>query len=159
MTPAPPPAPDPGFEVLAGERYVSLTTFRRSGEGVATPVWFALLDGPRVVVHTEAASGKAKRLRADPACALAPCDVRGRVHGPEVAARARLLDGEEDAEQAASARRALARTYGWQWRAFQVAGAVRRRLGRGRDTVELELRPAAAQPRGDHPDPDAPDRP
>ena len=143
MTP-PPSDADPGFEVLAGERYLSLTTYRRSGEAVATPVWFALLDGPRVVVHTEAASGKARRLRAKPACTVAPCDVRGRVHGPEVAARARLLDGEQDAEQAASARRALARTYGWQWRAFQAFGAVRRRLGRGHDTVELEVRPAAS---------------
>ncbi len=156
MTPIPSDA-DPGFEVLAGERYLSLTTFRRSGDGVATPVWFALLDGPRLVVHTEAASGKAKRLRADPACTVAPCDVRGRVHGPEVAARARLLDGEEDAEQAASARRALARTYGWQWRVFQSVGAVRRRLGRGHDTIELELHPAKPPPAPDRVEPDEPD--
>ena len=152
-----PPDTDPGFEVLGGERYLSLTTFRRSGEGVATPVWFALLDGPRVVVHTEAASGKAERLRRDPACTVAPCDVRGRVHGPEVAARARLLEGEQATEQAASARRALARTYGWQWRAFQAFGAVRRRLGRGHATVELELHPAAGHRAPDPVDLDARD--
>lgn len=135
-------APDtdraPGFDVLAGERYLALTTYRRSGDAVATPVWFALLDGPRAVVHTEASSGKAKRLRNAPACTVAPCDVRGRVHGPQVAATATFLAGDD----AASARRALARTYGWQWRAFGLAASLRRRLGRGRDTVELELRPA-----------------
>ena len=102
-------------------------------------MWFALLDGPRAVVHTEASSGKVKRLRNNPACTVAPCDVRGRVHGPEVATTAGFLDGDD----ASSARRALARTYGWQWRAFGLAAALRRRLGRGRDTVELELRPAA----------------
>ena len=69
---------------------------------------------------------------------MAPCDVRGRAHGPEVAATATFLAGDD----AASARRALARTYGWQWRAFQLAAALRRRLGRGHDTVEVELRPA-----------------
>ena len=133
----------PGFEVLAGERYLSLTTYRRSGEAVATPVWFALRDGPSAVVHTEADSGKVKRLRNDARCTVAPCDVRGRVHGPEVAATGRII--ADDAEAAAS-RRALARTYGWQWRAFQLVAGVRRRLGRGAETAALELRPRTSAP-------------
>lgn len=129
--------PEAGFETLAGERYVSLTTFRRSGEPVATPVWFALLPGPRVVVTTGATSGKVRRLRNDPSCTLAACDVRGRAHGPEVAATARLL-AEDEAE---AARAALARVYGWQWRSLQLVRRLRRRA---LATVELELVPSAA---------------
>lgn len=126
--------------MLAGERYLALTTFRRSGAPVATPVWFALRDGPSAVVHTEAASGKVRRLRDDPRCTVAACDARGRVHGPEVAATGAVITSAPAAE---SARRALARTYGWQWRAFQLLHGVRRRLGRGGETVALELRPRA----------------
>lgn len=129
----------PGFEVLAGERYLSLTTYRRTGEAVATPVWFALLAGPRAVVTTEASSGKVKRLRNDPACTIAPCDVRGRVHGPLVPATARIV---EDVEEADAARRALARTYGWQWKAFHLAGKLRRRRNDESTTVILELSPS-----------------
>jgi uncharacterized protein len=133
-------AETPGFEVLAGERYLSLTTFRRSGASVATPVWFALRDGPVAYVTTEADSGKVKRLRHDPACTVAPCDLRGRVRGPEVRAVARFLDGQ-DAEVA---RDALASTYGWQWRLVGLTAAIGRVLGRHRSVrVELEVRPVA----------------
>ncbi len=47
---------------VAGERFVSLTTFRRDGTPVATPVWIAR-DGDALVVTTPADSGKVKRLR------------------------------------------------------------------------------------------------
>jgi uncharacterized protein len=129
-----------GFEALRGERYLSLTTFRRNGERVATPVWFALRDGPVAYVTTDADAGKVKRLRHDTACTVAPCDVRGRVRGPEIAAVARLLDGQ-DAEVA---REALANTYGWQWRLVGLSATMGRLIGRHRvGRVELALRPAA----------------
>ena len=60
-------------------RYVSLTTFRRSGEGVATPVWCAPLPGDRIGVWTNATSWKVRRLAHDPRVTLRPCDRRGRV--------------------------------------------------------------------------------
>jgi PPOX class probable F420-dependent enzyme len=82
------------FETLAASRYVSLTTFRRDGSPVATPVWVAR-DGDALVVVTGAESGKVRRIRANAAVTLAPCDVRGRVHGEAVAARAVVLDASE----------------------------------------------------------------
>ena len=96
---------------LPASRYVSLTTFRRTGEPVATPVW-AASDGGTLVVWTRAYSGKVKRLRHTSRVTVAPCDVRGRVEGPAVEATAQLLDRAEWP----AAQRALARRYGWQWR-------------------------------------------
>lgn len=63
---------------VAAYRYVSLTTFRRTGESVATPVWIAR-DGDELVVITVDGVGKTKRLRRNPAVELRPCDMRGQV--------------------------------------------------------------------------------
>jgi uncharacterized protein len=68
---------------LPGSTYVSLTTFRRTGVPVATPVW-AAPHGNSLVVWTRADSGKVKRLRHTSRVTVAPCDVRGRVQGPAV---------------------------------------------------------------------------
>jgi uncharacterized protein len=81
---------------LRGEKYISLTTFRRDGRGVATPVWFAI-DGDRIVAFTGAETGKAKRIRANPCVTVAPCNLRGAVTGPAWTGFARMLpakDGE-----------------------------------------------------------------
>ena len=63
---------------LADARFVSLTTFRRSGERVSTPVWVGR-DGDALVVLTPAGSGKVKRLRHDSRVELAPCGRFGKV--------------------------------------------------------------------------------
>jgi len=63
---------------LADARFVSLTTFRRSGEGVSTPVWVGR-DGEKLVVLTPAGSGKVRRLRHDPRVEIRPCGRFGRV--------------------------------------------------------------------------------
>jgi len=66
------------FLALGDARFVSLTTFRRSGDPVSTPVWVAR-DGDALVVLTPAGSGKVKRLRADARVELRPCGRFGRV--------------------------------------------------------------------------------
>jgi PPOX class probable F420-dependent enzyme len=63
---------------LADERFVSLTTFRKSGEAVSTPVWIAR-DGDALVVTTPVGSGKVKRLRNDARVVLRPCSRMGKV--------------------------------------------------------------------------------
>ena len=80
-----------GIDTLADESYISLTTFKRNGTGVATPVW-VMRDGPHLYVITDADSGKAKRLRNFSRVMVAPCDMRGRVNGASVDATAELLD-------------------------------------------------------------------
>ena len=110
---------------LPASRYVSLTTFRRTGEPVATPVW-AAPDGDALVVWTRADSGKVKRLRHTARVTVAPCDVRGRVEGPAVDATAELL---APADWPAAVR-VLARRYRWQWALSygtgRLVGLVRR---------------------------------
>lgn len=83
----------PAIDSLAHEDYISLTTFKRNGTGVATPVW-VMRDGDHLFVLTDAASGKAKRLRNFSRVMVAPCDMRGRVTGSSVDATAELLDDE-----------------------------------------------------------------
>jgi PPOX class probable F420-dependent enzyme len=105
-----------GFSVLVGHNYIILTTFRTTGLAVATPVWFAEVDG-KLVVTTDGGSGKAKRIRNNPAVTVAPCDMRGQGLGPAVQATARILS----LDGAASADRALVRKYGWQMRLFRLS--------------------------------------
>lgn len=75
---------------IANHKYISLTTFRKSGVGVATPVWFGERDG-KLYVMTRSDSGKYKRLRNNPAVRIAPCNIRGKVIGPDFPAQARVL--------------------------------------------------------------------
>ncbi len=110
-------------ERLAAGAYVSLTTFRRNGEPVATPVWVSS-DGDRLYVWTDAGSGKVTRLRADARVMLAPCDGRGRPQGAYVEGTGSLLEESGALDRV----RALHRSkYGVQFRAFDLGAALLRR--------------------------------
>jgi PPOX class probable F420-dependent enzyme len=91
---------------IQGQKYISLTTFRKTGVGVATPVWFGE-DGKKIYVMTRSDMGKAKRIRNNPQVRVAPCTIRGKVTGPEFAATARILPLEEHAD----ARQTINRKY------------------------------------------------
>ena len=80
--------------LLEGEKYVSLTTYRKDGSPVSTPVWFVVDEG-RVLVWTSARSWKAKRLRRNPQVRVAACDFRGNVHGEAREGTARFLTDSE----------------------------------------------------------------
>ena len=71
-------------------KYLSITSFKRNGVGVATPVWF-VQEGGRLLVQTEADSGKVKRIRRNPHVLVAPCTATGRLLADPVPARAELL--------------------------------------------------------------------
>ena len=93
-----------GFAAFAGHKYLNLETFKKNGAGVKTPVWFAAdpsanLDSneAKLYVYTIGVSGKVKRIRNNPRVRIAPCDMRGRVLGESVEARAEIVTGEEDA--------------------------------------------------------------
>ncbi len=71
-------------------KYLSVTSFRRDGTPVATPVWFVQEDD-HLLVETGAASYKVKRIRGNPSVTIAPCTATGRVRGDQVSARAEVL--------------------------------------------------------------------
>ena len=75
-------------------RYLSITTYKRDGRGIATPVWFVQQDG-RLLVETDAASGKVKRIRRDPQVRVAVCTASGRPRGEQVPAVAEILSDSE----------------------------------------------------------------
>ncbi len=131
--------PSNPFDALAGHHYARLGTFRKSGEAVPTPVWFARV-GERFHVVTGRNTGKAKRIRNNPEVVLAPCDFRGRPKGRDVRAVARLTDEHKGG----AADRALRSKYGWQYRVFEF---VERLRGAADELVFLELRPP--EERGD----------
>lgn len=103
---------DNPFQGFTGQKYLNLETFRTSGEGVRTPVWFAA--GPpdggtaqALYVYSTGDSGKVKRIRNNPRVRVAPCDMRGNLRGEWVDARAEVLQRDE----AANAMRLLNRKY------------------------------------------------
>lgn len=101
------------MERLGGERFVNVETRRRTGDPIATPVWFAELDGG-FVFGTHSDSGKVKRLKADPAVRFAAANYRGLERQEYSEGTARVLTGAE----AAAAEAALAAKYDWQWFPF-----------------------------------------
>jgi len=91
-----------GIAAFAGHKYLNLETFKKSGDGVKTPIWFAAepsadLDssGAKLYVYTIGISGKVKRIRNNGRVKIAPCDMRGKVLGDWVDARAEIVTGEE----------------------------------------------------------------
>ena len=93
-----------GFAAFTGQKYPNLETFKKSGEGVKTPVWFAAdpaatLDSSdaKLYLYTIGVSGKVKRVRNNQRVKIAPCDMRGRALGEWAEARAEIVAGEEAA--------------------------------------------------------------
>jgi uncharacterized protein len=124
-------------------RYLALTTFRRNGAAVTTPVWFAA-DGGRLLVWTSPSSGKAKRLRANPAVTIAPCSVRGQLLGPAVDATAILLPDSA----ARLVQDQLNAKYGLVKRIYDATMGVSRAIRRRppQQSASIEIRAAAARP-------------
>jgi PPOX class probable F420-dependent enzyme len=123
---------------LAESRFVSLTTFRRSGQPVSTPVWVAL-EGDALVVTTPAESGKVKRLRNDSRVQIRPCSRTGRVDdgAPSVAGVAQVLTGDDDRARLTSLIRAK---YGLEYRL--IMGLERLSRSGRRPRVLLRITPA-----------------
>lgn len=85
-------------EWLENGQFINLTTFRKNGQAIATPVWFVWHE-ERLYVFTQEQSGKAKRIRANGRALIAPSDVRGNPLGEFISARGRVLRDEEKIKQ------------------------------------------------------------
>ncbi len=86
---------------IVDEKYVSLTTHRKNGDAVATPVWIAPLGDGSAGFTTGSDSGKVKRIRNNPVVTIRPCTMRGTIKTPggptpaELTATAHIVDGVE----------------------------------------------------------------
>jgi uncharacterized protein len=115
------------FHDLGKERCIALTTFRKTGQAVTTPVMFAQHLGA-IYVGTRADAGKLKRLRRSGRVTLAPCTYSGKVTGAVIAGQARILTEPGECRAASTA---LAKKYGVMlplfrnvWRLFQRQAKV-----------------------------------
>lgn len=107
---------------LAGCEYVLLTTYTADGRAKPTPVW-AARDGDALVAYSGRDAWKVRRIRRTPRVTLAACDSRGRPRGGPVDGVAVVVE-DRLAERVEVA---LAATYGWKKRAFDLAHRIRHR--------------------------------
>ena len=108
---------------LGDARYALVTTFRRDGREVATPVW-VVPDGDALAIWSYVGAGKVKRIRRNPAVLIGVCDVRGRPLGDQIPGRAAIFD----ADGTARVRDALKKKYGIQARLTLLVSRLRRGL-------------------------------
>ena len=120
---------------IADAEFVLLTTFRKTGVAVDTPVW-AAPDGDELLVTTGGTSGKVKRLRHTARVTVTPCDARGKVAdgAPTVEATAVVRN---DAETMARLDRALKAKYGMKYTLLRAGQKLRR--GAAPDSVALVI--------------------
>jgi uncharacterized protein len=110
---------------LTDARYISLTTRRRDGSLVFTPVWVVSDDGRRLLVWTHASTWKVKRIRRDPRVLVAKSNYRGRERGPRLEGEARVVND-------VNVRKLIREKYGWQKRLLEL-------LSRGKPDTSVTI--------------------
>ncbi|MGW7264970.1 PPOX class F420-dependent oxidoreductase [Streptomyces sp. NPDC054842] len=126
---------DSPLDALASGKYLLVTSYRKNGTGVSTPVW-VVRDGDALGIWTAADTGKVKRIRNRPDVLAGPCDMRGHPTGAQLPARAEILDDAGTAR----IRQLIARKYGVTGR-LTLFGS---RLRRGKDgTLGIRITPAS----------------
>src|SRR5215218_8796189 len=127
------PATTPALARFVRQKTVLVTTYRRDGQPVGTPVSLAV-DGDHAYLRSFETAGKTRRLHHNPRVDVAPSTARGRPTGPTIQATARRLEGGE----ARRAARLLARKHPWL---HGVLVPLTHRLGRAKTgrTVHFQL--------------------
>ena len=113
---------------LKNAKYVALETFRKTGEGVITPVWVAGANG-KLYIWTGADSWKVKRIQNNKQVRISESDARGNPKSDWVEAQATVLDKPHDEP---ALHKLMQSKYGFQYRMFGL-------MGRGSDRVYLEI--------------------
>jgi PPOX class probable F420-dependent enzyme len=111
-------------------RYLSVTSFKRDGTGVATPVWF-VSDGTRLFALTDLHSAKVRRVRRNPRVMVASCRPGGKLRREPLPARAEILTASDDLERV---QQLLIERYQLSYRLVMLGYRLGRRL-RGRRSV------------------------
>lgn len=111
-------------------QYISLSTFRRNGVAVATPVWFAA-DGGKLYLYSALHAGKMKRVRANGKVTVVRCDGRGKVAAGAVALQATAVELPSD--RGVFVHDLLNKKYGWKKKTMELFMAI---------PAKLRIRPA-----------------
>lgn len=125
------------FSAMGDEKFVSLTTFRKSGEPVSTTVWVAN-DGDDLIVTTQNGTGKVKRIRGNPRVELRPSNRMGKVSddAPVVAGNAIIVDNDTSRAHQVEV---FHKKYGFQYRIFMFI--EQRGSSGGKNRVTLRIAP------------------
>jgi len=121
------------FNQLTHHQYINLETFRKSGVGVKTPVWF-VQDGDILYVRTMANSGKVKRIRNNGQVNITSCKSDGALIGEWIHAFARGLKDEATDRKV---NRLLDKKYGLMKKMFALASTLQ---GRKYSVLEIKAR-------------------
>jgi uncharacterized protein len=114
---------DTRLDRLGSGKYLLVTSYRKNGTPVATPVW-VVRDGDGLGVWTAADSFKVKRIRRRADVLVGPCDLRGNPTGDQVPATAEIADTATTARY----RDLIARKYGILGRLTLLGSRLRRGL-------------------------------
>ncbi len=117
------------FSSFTKHKFINLTTFRKTGVAVSTPVWFAQ-DGDRLLVRTFTIAWKVKRIGNNPRVQVSLCDMKGKALGPIIEAKARIMSGAE----CKKADKLLGAKYGLMYKAMPLSA-------RGSASVFIEITP------------------
>ncbi|MEE6138120.1 PPOX class F420-dependent oxidoreductase [Mycobacterium sp. 050128] len=125
---------------LGAEKFVSLTTFKRNGDAVASPMWI-VADGARLSVWTPADSWKVKRVRHDPRVTLAACGRTGKVAPgePVFAGTAEVITDPGEVTRIESL---VKRKYGLEFRVVTFIEAIAARGRKPRFVLQITLTPS-----------------
>jgi uncharacterized protein len=123
---------DAKIDQFKDQKYLNLETFRKNGQGVPTPVWFAEHQG-RLYVRTMDGSGKVKRLKRYPRTRVAPCNASGNLSGEWVDSQACLVTDRATAE---NVNRLFNRKYGFTKTIFDLLNLLRKTKW---TTIAIEL--------------------
>ena len=118
------------LDALFPGRYLGVTSFKRDGTGVATPVWF-VSDGRRLLALTDLHSAKVRRVRRNPRVLVASCRADGKLRSDPVSARAEVLTADVELERV---RKLLLKRYKISYRVVMLFYRLGRRL-RGQQSV------------------------
>jgi uncharacterized protein len=119
------------FKQFNRQQYLNLETFRKSGEGMQTPVWF-VQDGETLYVSTMENCGKVKRIRNNGRVNIAACKMNGKLSGSWIPAKAREIT---DPEIEAKINKLLDKKYGLMKKLFD-----KQRVQKGLQDTILEIK-------------------
>ena len=114
------------LQALFPGRFLSVTSFRRDGSGVATPLWF-VSDGSRLFALTDLHSAKVRRIRQDPRVLIASCRADGKLRSERLPAHAEVLTATSELERV---QQLLIERYEISYRLVMVIYRLARRLRR-----------------------------
>ncbi|MFE5753663.1 PPOX class F420-dependent oxidoreductase [Streptomyces massasporeus] len=112
---------DRTLDELGAGKYLLVTSYRKNGTPVATPVW-VVRDGDALGVWTPADSWKVKRIRNRADVLVGPCDLRGNPTGDQVPATAEICDAATSGRY----RQLIGRKYGLTGRLTLLGSRLRR---------------------------------